>query len=49
MTIDALKTPPLHTKSSPIVEDPMLDGIMLALALGFFALSIGYTIACDRL
>jgi hypothetical protein len=27
----------------------MLDVIMLAIALGFFALSIGYTIACDRL
>jgi len=27
----------------------MLDIIMLAIALGFFALSIGYTIACDRL
>ena len=28
---------------------PMLDIIMLAIALGFFALSVGYTIACDRL
>jgi hypothetical protein len=28
---------------------PMLDVVMLAIALGFFALSIGYTIACDRL
>jgi len=27
----------------------MLDVVMLAIALGFFALSIGYTIACDRL
>jgi len=27
----------------------MLDLIMLAVALGFFALSLGYTIACDRL
>jgi len=27
----------------------MLDVIMLALALGFFALSIGYTLACDQL
>jgi len=27
----------------------MLDLIMLAIALGFFALSVGYTIACDRL
>jgi hypothetical protein len=27
----------------------MLDIIMIAIALGFFALSVGYTIACDRL
>jgi len=27
----------------------MLDLIMLAVALGFFAVSLGYTIACDRL
>jgi len=27
----------------------MLDVIMLAIGLGFFALSIGYTIVCDRL
>jgi len=30
-------------------EHPMLDVIMLAIGLAFFALSIGYTIACDRL
>src|SRR5262245_14960583 len=28
---------------------PMLDIIVLAIGLGFFALSVGYTIACDRL
>jgi len=27
----------------------MLDLILLALGLGFFALTVGYTIACDRL
>jgi hypothetical protein len=27
----------------------MLDLIMLAIGLGFFALSIGYAYACDRL
>ena len=27
----------------------MLDLILLALGLGFFALAVGYTIACDRL
>jgi hypothetical protein len=30
-------------------EHPMLDVVMLAIALGFFVLSVGYTIACDRL
>jgi hypothetical protein len=27
----------------------VLDIMMIAIALGFFALSVGYTIACDRL
>jgi hypothetical protein len=27
----------------------MLDIIVLAIGLGFFALSVGYTIACDQL
>jgi len=27
----------------------MLDVVLLALGLGFFALSIGYAYACDRL
>jgi hypothetical protein len=30
-------------------EHPMLDVILLALGLAFFALSVGYTVACDRL
>jgi hypothetical protein len=30
-------------------EASMLDLIMLAIGLAFFALSVGYTIACDRL
>jgi hypothetical protein len=30
-------------------EHPMLDILMLALGLGFFALAIGYTYACERL
>jgi hypothetical protein len=30
-------------------EHQMLDLIMLVIGLGFFALSVGYTIACDRL
>jgi len=35
--------------STPPKEQAMLDLIMLAIGLGFFALSIGYTYACDRL
>jgi hypothetical protein len=27
----------------------MLDVVMLAIGLGFFALSVGYAIACDQL
>jgi hypothetical protein len=30
-------------------EHPMMDVIMLAIGLGFFALSVGYVLACDRL
>ena len=30
-------------------ERPMLDLILLAVGLGFFALSIAYIYACDRL
>jgi hypothetical protein len=30
-------------------ELPMLDIIMLAIGLGFFALSVGYVYACDGL
>jgi hypothetical protein len=30
-------------------EQSMLDVIMLAVGLGFFALSIAYVYACDRL
>jgi hypothetical protein len=30
-------------------EHPMLDVVMLALGLGFFAVAIGYTYACERL
>jgi hypothetical protein len=38
----------VRTRRAP-KETSMLDLIMLAVGLGFFALSIGYTIACDRL
>jgi hypothetical protein len=30
-------------------ELSMMDVIMLALGLGFFALSVGYVVACERL
>jgi hypothetical protein len=30
-------------------EFVMLDVVMLALGLGFFALSVGYAYACERL
>ena len=30
-------------------NDPMLDILMLALALGFFVAGIGYAYACERL
>jgi hypothetical protein len=30
-------------------ENSMLDLLMLALGLGFFAAAIGYTYACERL
>jgi hypothetical protein len=28
---------------------PMLDLMMVAIALGFFVLALGYVIACDRM
>jgi hypothetical protein len=33
----------------PQQEHPMLDVIMLALGLAFFALAVGYGYACERL
>jgi hypothetical protein len=36
-------------RDAPKEAISMLDIIMLAIGLGFFALSVGYTIACDRL
>jgi hypothetical protein len=35
--------------SRPPGARKMLDIVMIALGLAFFALSVGYTIACDRL
>ena len=31
------------------MEPHMLDIVLLALGLAFFALSVGYAVACDRL
>jgi hypothetical protein len=33
----------------PDGEFPMMDVLMVIIALGFFALSVGYAYACDRL
>jgi hypothetical protein len=38
----------VHVHDSPR-SLPMLDILMIALGLGFFALSVGYSVACDRL
>jgi hypothetical protein len=55
--ISQLQFPSFSYLHSPILlapthwkrERPMLDLIMMALGLGFFVLSIGYAVACDRL
>jgi hypothetical protein len=40
----------LRVRSRPFEREPyMLDFIMLAMGLVFFALSIGYAVVCDRL
>jgi hypothetical protein len=36
-------------KRTPFEESSMLDVVMVALVLGFFAVSVGYAYACDRL
>jgi hypothetical protein len=33
----------------PPQENPMSDLVVLALGLAFFALTLGYAVACDRL
>jgi hypothetical protein len=38
-----------HTELFIARSTHMLDVILVAAAFGFFALSVGYTIACDRL
>jgi hypothetical protein len=39
----------LGVQSRVQVASEMFDVIMLAIGLGFFLLSVGYTYACDRL
>jgi hypothetical protein len=39
----------LARATRPHRSTPMLDLIMLAIGLGFFALSVGYAYACERL
>jgi hypothetical protein len=36
-------------RTKPQKEHPMMDLIMLVIGFGFFALSVGYVLACDRL
>jgi hypothetical protein len=40
---------PLRYTNGFCLEHPMLDIAMLAIGLAFFALSVGYVVACDRL
>ena len=36
-------------RTCALQEHAMMDVVMLAIAFGLFAVSVGYTIACDRL
>jgi hypothetical protein len=40
---------PADSRRAHRKEQPMLDVILLAAGLGFFALSIAYAFGCDRL
>ncbi|HUI96783.1 MAG TPA: hypothetical protein VLX44_13580 [Xanthobacteraceae bacterium] len=40
---------PATLQSACRKEHPMMDVVMLAIAFVFFALSVGYVLACDRL
>jgi hypothetical protein len=41
--------PGAHRRTLRRKEHAMMDVIMLAIGFGLFAVSLGYTIACDRL
>jgi hypothetical protein len=46
---DPTRSPVVWAKPFIARRIHMLDVILMAAAVGFFALSVGYTIACDRL
>jgi hypothetical protein len=39
----------LNTRRNRFEENSMIDVVMVTLALGLFAVSVGYAYACDRL
>jgi hypothetical protein len=43
------RKPSIRLAAHVAQEHPMLDIVMLALALGFFVAGIGYAYACERL
>jgi hypothetical protein len=45
----SLEYPIASRRSTRDKEHLMLDIVMLALGLGFFAAAVGYTYACERL
>jgi hypothetical protein len=47
--IKADDRPRHHARPNLFEDSSMLDVLMVALALGFFAVSVGYAYACDRL
>ena len=38
-----------YSRGQARVENSMLDVMMVAIALGFFVLALGYVVACDRM
>jgi hypothetical protein len=48
-TAQSIETVLPRTETRREKEHPMLDIVMLALGLGFFAAGIGYAYACERL
>ena len=48
--LDAFEWADTCRTDEPVRQElSMFDVILLALALGFFALSVGYVVACERL